>query len=363
MMATRPPAVTPAQSGRNHPETGRQHAGNTREATVTDRIPIMADGLPEIFHEALGDRYEVLDWDPSQGSDALARSVAIISYAHPLADGELMDRMANLVVISNHGVGVDHIDLVAARERDIPVGNTPGCLDAATADMTMALVMAVGRNLRIGDLFARSSEFLHYDPSILIGQEITGSTLGIIGMGRIGKEVARRAAGFDMTVLYHNRNRDEVAEAELGVQYATRDELLAASDFVTLNCPLSDETTGMIGPAEFETMKTSAFLVNMARGPVVQTDALHTALTTGQIRGAALDVTDPEPLPRDHPLLGVENVIILPHLGSASNRAREMMMNMSIENLEAGLAGEELPYRILPPGSDAPPVVGGLTPS
>jgi len=330
---------------------------------VTDRIPIMADGLPEIFHEALGDRYEVLDWDPSQGSDALARSIAIISYAHPLADGELMDRMPNLVMISNHGVGVDHIDLVAAQARGIPVGNTPGCLDAATADMTMALVMAVGRNLRIGDLFARSSEFRHYDPSILIGQEITGSTLGIIGMGRIGKEVARRAAGFDMTVLYHNRNRDEVAEAELGVQYATRDELLAASDFVTLNCPLSDETTGMIGPAEFETMKTSAFLVNMARGPVVQTDALHTALTTGQIRGAALDVTDPEPLPRDHPLLGVENVIILPHLGSASNRAREMMMNMSIENLEAGLAGEELPYRILPPGSDAPPVVGGLTSS
>jgi glyoxylate reductase len=308
----------------------------------------MADGLPEIFHEALGDRYEVLDWDPSQGSDALARSVAIISYAHPLADGELMDRMANLVVISNHGVGVDHIDLVAARERDIPVGNTPGCLDAATADMTMALVMAVGRNLRIGDLFARSSEFLHYDPSILIGQEITGSTLGIIGMGRIGKQVARRAAGFEMTVLYHNRKRDEAAEAELGARYATRDELLAASDFVTLNCPLSDETTGMIGPAEFETMKTSAFLVNMARGPVVQTDALFTAVTTGQIRGAALDVTDPEPLPRDHPLLGVENVIILPHLGSASNRARERMMNMSIENLEAGLAGEELPYRIRP---------------
>tara|TARA_B100001123_G_C15234199_1_gene996428 strand:- start:1124 stop:1627 length:504 start_codon:yes stop_codon:yes gene_type:complete len=167
-------------------------------------------------------------------------------------------------------------------------------------------------------------------------------------MGRIGKEVARRAAGFEMTVLYNNRNRDEAAEAELGVRYVTRDELLAESDFVALNCPLTDETTGMIGPAEFETMKTSAFLVNMARGPVVQTDALYTALTTGQIRGAALDVTDPEPLPRDHPLLDVENVIIMPHLGSASNRAREMMMNMSIENLEAGLADEELPYRIRP---------------
>ena len=315
---------------------------------MSERIPIMADGLPEMFHQALGDRYEILDWDTSEGSDAVARSVAMLSYAHPLADGALMDRMTNLRVISNHGVGVDHIDLVAAEERGIPVRNTPGCLDASTADMTMALVMAIGRNLRIGDHYARSPEFVHYDPSILIGQEITGSTLGIIGMGRIGKEVARRAAGFDMTVLYHNRNRDEAAEAELGVQYATRDELLAASDFVALNCPLSDETAGMIGPAEFETMKSTAFLVNMARGPVVQSDALVTALTTGQIRGAALDVTDPEPLPRDHPLLELENAIILPHLGSASNRTRERMMNMSIENLEAGLAGEELPYRIRP---------------
>ena len=313
---------------------------------MADRIPIMADGLPETFHQALGERFEVLDWDASEDCDAVARSVAMLSYAHPLADGELMDRMPQLKVISNHGVGVDHIDLNAAEERGIPVGNTPGCLDAATADMTMTLVLAVGRNVRIGDNYARSPEFLHYDPSILIGQEITGSTLGIIGMGRIGKEVARRAAGFDMTVLYNNRNRDEVAEAELGVRYATRDELLSESDFVALNCPLTDETTGMIGPGEFETMKTSAFLVNMARGPVVQTDALYTALTTGQIRGAAVDVPDPEPLPRDHPLLGVENVIILPHLGSASNRARQKMMDMSIENLEAGLAGEELPYRI-----------------
>ena len=313
---------------------------------MADRIPIMADGLPEMFHSALGDRFEILDWDTSEGSESLGRSVAILCYAHPSTDGELMDRMPNLAVISNHGVGVDHIDLVAAADRGIPVGNTPGCLDAATADMTMALVMAVGRNLRIGDRYARSPDFVHYDPSILIGQEITGSTLGIIGMGRIGKEVARRAASFEMTVLYNNRNRDLEAEADLGVRYTPRDELLASSDFVTLNCPLTDETTGLIGAPEFETMKQSAFLVNMARGPVVKTDALYTALTTGQIRGAALDVTDPEPLPRDHPLLAVDNVIILPHLGSASNRTRERMMNMSIENLEAGLSGTDLPYRI-----------------
>ncbi len=315
---------------------------------MANRIPIMADGLPDIFQVPLGERFEIIDWDSSEQSEAAARSVALVTYGHPPVSAALMDRMPQLKVISNHGVGVDHIDLVAAENRGIPVGNTPGCLDASTADMTMALMMAIGRNLRFGDEYARSAEFVRYDPSVLIGQEITGSTLGIIGMGRIGKEVARRAAGFEMTVVYNNRNRDKVAEEELGVRYATINELLADSDFVTLNCPLTDETTGMIGPFEFERMKTSGFLVNMARGAVVQTEALYTALITGQIRGAALDVTDPEPLPRDHPLLGVKNVIILPHLGSASNRTREKMMKMSIENMEAGLANKELPYRIRP---------------
>lgn len=310
-------------------------------------IPVMGDGLPAPLLELLGNDYRVFDWDASEGSEALATCQAVIAYGHPAVDAALMDRMPNLKVISNHGVGVDHVDVAAANERGIPVGNTPGCLDAATADMTFALLMASARNIVIGDHYARSPEFVHYDPAILIGHEVTGSTLGIVGMGRIGKEVARRARAFDMPLLYHNRNRDEVAEAELGVAYRSLEDLLRESDFVALNCPLTDETTGLIGKTQLELMKPTATLINMARGPVVVTDALYETLKAGRIRAAALDVTDPEPLPRDHPLLTLDNLVIAPHLGSASNRTRQRMMEMTIENLAAGLAREELPYRVL----------------
>lgn len=309
-------------------------------------IPIMGDGLPQPLLEMLGDEFEVLPWNDSPDAEELSKVAAIIAYGHPTVDGALMDRMPGLKVISNHGVGVDHIDVSAAHERNIPVGNTPGCLDAATADMTMALLLSVARNIRIGDRYARSPEFLHYDPAILIGQEVTGSRLGIIGMGRIGKQVARRAAGFDMQISYFNRNRDRDAEQELGVEYRDLDSLLAECDFVTLNCPLTPETTGLISTRQFDIMLPTAILINMARGPVVDSDALYEALTTGKIAAAGLDVTDPEPLPRDHKLLTLENLIVLPHLGSASNRTRERMMQMTVENLRAGLQGTELPYRV-----------------
>ena len=305
----------------------------------------MADGLPQaLIH--LFDDYEILQWDTADGAEALERAHALVSYGHPGADGALMDRMPNLKVISNHGVGVDHIDVAAATERNVPVGNTPGCLNASTADMTFALLMAAARNIVIGDHFARGPEFTHYDPSLMIGKEVTGSTLGIVGMGRIGREVAKRAAGFDMQVLYHNRSRDEAAEDELGVSYRTLEELLAESDFVALNCPLTPETTGMIGAAELERMKSDAILVNMARGGVVDTDALYDALVNKQIAIAALDVTEPEPLPRGHRLLELDNLVIAPHLGSASDRTRQKMMEMTIENLVAGLAGDPLPYQV-----------------
>ncbi len=313
---------------------------------IMTQIPIMGDGLPQPLLEMLGAEFEVLPWDDAPDSPALARAEAIIAYGHPQVDGSLMDRAPQLKVISNHGVGVDHIVVADAEVRGIPVGNTPGCLDASTADMTMALMLAAARNVVIGDHFARGPEFTHYDPSLLIGQEVTGATLGIVGMGRIGKQVAKRAAAFDMRILYHNRNRDEQAEAQLGVQYADLDTLLSESDFVALNCPLTTETTGLIGSRELGLMKKSAILVNMARGPVVNTDDLYAALTSGDIAIAALDVTDPEPLPRDHPLLKLDNLVIAPHLGSASNRTRERMMQMSLDNLRAGLAGEELPTRV-----------------
>ena len=309
-------------------------------------IPIMGDGLPQPLLDLLRDDYQVFDWDVSETSEALQVCRAVIAYGHPAVDADLMDRMPHLKVISNHGVGVDHVDVGAASQRGIPVGNTPGCLDDATADMTMSLLMASARNIVIGDRYARGPDFLHYDPALLIGHEVTGSTLGIIGMGRIGRKVAQRARAFEMPVLYHNRNRNPSAEAELGVEYRPLEDLLRQSDFVTLNCPLTSETTGMIGKSELNLMKPTATLINMARGPVVVTADLYETLKTGRIRGAALDVTDPEPLPRDHPLLSLDNLVIAPHLGSASQRTRQRMMDMTVENMAAGLTAQELPYPV-----------------
>jgi glyoxylate reductase len=309
-------------------------------------IPIMGDGLPPALRDMLGPDFEILEWDESLQSDALARALGIITYGHPRVDGPFMDRVPNLKIISNHGVGVDHIDVAAAKQRKIPVGNTPGCLDASTADMTMALLLATARNVVIGDHFARSPEFTHYDPSKLIGYEVSGSTLGIIGLGRIGRQVARRAKAFDMRVLYHNRKRDEQAEQELGVTYTPFDDLLRQSDFVSLNCPLTPETTNLIGTRELGLMKPTGILLNIARGPVVDHDALFAALHSKRIAAAGLDVTAPEPLPRNHPLLGLSNVVITPHLGSASNRTRNRMMQMTVENLRAGLKGDLLPWGV-----------------
>jgi glyoxylate reductase len=307
---------------------------------------ILGDNLPPPLIDMLGEDFQVVEWNDEPGNAALAGCVGIIAYSHPAVDGPLMDRMPRLQVISNHGVGVDHVDVAAAESRGIPVGNTPGCLDAAMADMTMALLLGIARNVVVGDRYARSPGFTQYDPSILIGHEVTGSTLGIVGMGRVGTEVARRARGFGMEILYHNRARRADVEQELGVRYAGFEELLSQSDFVSLNCPLTPETTGMISGPQLKQMKRSAILINMSRGPVVDTAALCEALQAGSIAAAALDVTDPEPLPRNHPLLKLDNVIIVPHLGSASNRTRRRMMEMTIENLTAGLQGRELPYRI-----------------
>lgn len=306
---------------------------------------VLSDPLPSLFHEVCDSRFDVRSMERGSDDDC-QQATGIVSYGHAVIDGTVLDRCPNVRVVSNHGVGVDHIDVGAAAARGIPVGNTPGCLDASTADMTMALILSVARNVVAGDNFARSSRFTHYDPALFIGQEVTGSTLGIIGMGRIGTEVAKRARAFDMRVLYYNRNRRPSAEESYGVEFASFDDLLTHSDFVSLSCPLTDETQGMIGVAQLQRMKPSAILINMARGPVAQTDALYAALNSGEIAAAGLDVTDPEPLPRDHPLLRLANVIITPHLGSASNNTRRRMMQMTVDNLVAGIAGRELPTSV-----------------
>ena len=297
----------------------------------------------------IAERCRVVRWhsDDDAWRAELPRIDGIYTYAHVTVSAELMDDIPGLKVISNFGVGCDHIDLAAAQERGIPVGNTPHVLDGATADITFALLLAGARNIVKGDHFARGPDFLEYDPSFMLGQEVHHQTLGIIGLGNIGYQVARRARGFDMTVLYHNRTRNRKAEADLGARYVTLDELLAQSDFVALNMPLTDETREMIGARELGLMKESAVLVNAARGGVIDHDALLDTMRAGKLHCAALDVTEPEPLPRDHPLLELDNIIVIPHLGSATEQTRQSMSDLSVRNLLAGLEGRELPNRIV----------------
>ncbi len=310
------------------------------------QIVLVDVALPDSILAMLNVQIELRHWPDDAPAEIMRQAVGIFTYGHPRVDDALLDKTPLVRVVSNFGVGVDHIDLAAARRRGIPVGNTPQLVDGATADMTMALLLAVARNLIIGDRFARSPAFTHYDPSLLIGSEVHSATIGIIGMGNIGRQVAKRARAFDMRVLYHNRRRDQQAEAALEATYATLPELLAQSDYVTLNVPLTAETTRMIGREQLALMRPHAFLINAARGAVVDHAALYEALRTKQIAGAALDVTDPEPLPRDHPLLALENLVIAPHLGSATRQTRSAMARMAIDNLLAGLAGQALIHRV-----------------
>jgi len=305
-------------------------------------LPRVVADLPvaQSVHDTLGGRVELVPWSYRGPADAL------YTYGHPRVDGALLDALPGLRVVSNFGVGVDHIDLTAAAARGIPVGNTPGTLDGATADLAFALLLAAGRRVVEGDRYARGPDFTAYDPSFMIGREVHSSTLGIFGMGRIGRQVAQRARGFDMTVLYHNRTRDEAAENALSASYATKEQLLRAADFVVLTVPLTPDTRALIGAPELAQMKPTAVLVNAARGAVVDNDALTDALRANRIFAAALDVTDPEPLPRDHPLLALNNVIITPHLGSASAETRQRMAEMAAANLFAGLAGKALPHPV-----------------
>jgi glyoxylate reductase len=222
-------------------------------------------------------------------------------------------------------------------------------LTDATADFAWALLMAAARRVVEADRFTRAGEWQTWEPDLLLGPNVTGATLGIVGFGRIGQAVARRAKGFEMRILYASRQRCDVElEQSLGVEFVALDRLLQESDFITIHTPLSDDTYHLFSDRQFELMKPSAILVNTARGQIVEPDALYRALSTGQIAGAALDVTEPEPIRMDSPLLTLDNLIIAPHIGSASRQTREKMANMAIENLIAGLKSDRLPYCVNP---------------
>ena len=258
-------------------------------------------------------------------------------------DARVMD-VADLRVISQYAVGVDNIDLAAATGRGIPVGHTPGVLTDATADLTFTLLMTAARRIPEGIEKVRNGGWQTWEPLGLLGARVWGATLGIVGLGRIGTAVARRGRGFQMRVLYNDPERQVALEEELGLTYAPLETLLVEADYVSLHTPLVAETEHLIDEAALRRMKPEAILINAARGGIVDTEALVRALEEGWIARAALDVTDPEPLPADHPLVDLPNCIVVPHIGSATVRARERMAEMAAENLLAGLRGERLPY-------------------
>ncbi|MEO2006349.1 MAG: D-glycerate dehydrogenase [Candidatus Poribacteria bacterium] len=306
--------------------------------------------IPDANVAKLRETCDVEMWHTSAVSAPTSEKIGaldgLMTYGHELITDDMMATASDLKVIANVGVGYDHIDADAARARGIEVGNTPGVLSDATADMTFALLLAAARNVVPGNRLVQAGDWQYYDPNILWGQDVHGSTLGIVGMGRIGYAVAKRALGFDMKVLYNKRTRRPDWEAELGVEYAELDDLLSRSDFITLHPPMSDETRHLISTRELGLMKSRAVLVNIARGGVVDHDALYEAMRVGKIAAVALDVTDPEPIPADHPLLTLDNVLVVPHLGSATVQTRTKMVEMACENLLAGLNGDPLPYSV-----------------
>ena len=297
--------------------------------------------LPGGALDRLAAEHEVEVWPerlPPPREELLARAPeleGLLALLTDRVDAELIEAAPRLRAISNYAVGVDNIEVEAASARGIPVGNTPDVLTDSTADLAVALMLGIARRLAQGDAYVRRGEWSTWETQLLLGHDLHGATVGIVGFGRIGQAVARRVEGFDCEVLSTTRSGGGVA----------LEELLERSDFVSLHAPLTPETRGLIDAEALRRMKPTAYLVNTARGPVVDTEALVAALHAGEIAGAALDVTDPEPLPADHPLLDAPNLLVLPHLGSATHATRERMADMAVDNLLAGLRGERMPHQ------------------
>lgn len=303
--------------------------------------------LPEDLLEKLRQHAEVivhpeeqLPVSRNQLLEGVSGATGILSLLTERIDEEVLSAAGpSLQVISNVAVGYDNIDVKAAKERGIWVTNTPGVLTETTADLTFALMLAVSRRVVEAERYLREGRWETWSPLQLTGQDVFGATLGIIGMGRIGQAVAKRARGFDMKVLYQNRTRNLEAEEMYGCQYMEQDELLKHSDFVVVLTPLTPETRGMIGKRELGIMKKTAVLINTSRGSVVDETALYEALKQNQIFGAGLDVYQTEPIDPEHPLLELQNVVLLPHIGSASLQTRRKMISIAIDNLIQVLKG------------------------
>lgn len=321
----------------------------------SDYVVYLTRDVPQTGLDILEDECEIHIW-PEQVEppyehlvDTLAdlQADALFCNVADTVDAAVMDASAKLKAIGTMSVGYDHIDLEAARNRGIAVGHTPGVLAETTADLAWALLMAGARRTVEAHQQVRDGEWETWGPMILLGRDVHDATLGVVGLGRIGTEFARRSAGFDMEVLYSHTNQHTAAEEDLAgygidATYVELDELLERADFVSLHVPLLEDTYQLIGEDELKRMDDDAILVNTARGEVIETDALITALENDWIRHVALDVSDPEPLKPDHPLMAYdpEKLTITPHIGSASTETRGKMAVMTAENIMAGLHGE-----------------------
>ena len=293
---------------------------------------------------------DVWDEEMPPTRDVLLKKVrgvdGFLSMLTDRVDAELLDAAGpQLKVISNHAVGFDNVVVADATARGIPVGNTPGILTDATADIAFALLLAAGRRIVESERYIREGKWKTWHPSMLLGMDLAGKTLGLVGFGRIGQAVAKRAVGFDLRIVFY----DQTADSEFGaVKMNSLDELLHESDFVSVHTPLNESTRHMVNADFLSKMKSNAVFVNTSRGGVVDQSALYEALKAKKIFAAGLDVTDPEPLPLDSPLLTLDNCVIVPHIGSASERTRDAMARLAAENLIAGLKGERLPHCINP---------------
>lgn len=306
----------------------------------------VARAIPDVGLTLLRPHAELDVWPqrlPPPRAELLARARgadAILSLLTDRIDAEVMDAAGpGLKVISNYAAGLDNVDLAEAARRGIPVGHTPGVLTESTADLAFALLLAAARRLPEGERAVRGGQWLTWEPTWLLGRDVAGATLGIVGYGRIGRAVARRARGFRMRVLACGRGP---ITCEEGVEPTALDELLARSDFVSLHAPLTDATRLLVNRDTLQRMKRGAILINTARGGLVDQDALRFALQTGHLAAAALDVTVPEPLPPEHPLLQVPTCLVVPHVGSATIETRNRMAEIAARNVLAGLKGEPL---------------------
>lgn len=311
--------------------------------------------FPDAGLDLLRDIAEVRIWEGPEGAprEALLENLPEASAVFALPptdrlDAEAMDRAPHLVVISGFGVGYDYVDVPEATRRGILVCNTPGTLTETMGDHTWALMLAAARNIAQGDRFVRGRRWTKYEPALLLGADIHGATLGIVGLGAIGAAVARRATGFGMKMVYTSRTRKPEIEAATGAEMHSLPDLLRESDFVCLTTALTADTRGLIGEAELALMKPSAILVNTARGAVVDQRALARALQDGRIAGAGIDVYEKEPIEPDDPLLECETAVLVPHIGSATHATRARMSRVACENIAAALRGDRPRHLVNP---------------